>query len=244
MKTTITLHRDNFVQQFLLPLSKLTEKIILTLTANSIVATCSTVDASVVLCAEYKSDLSVDTTINLNIPDIKKLLKLLNNVDSDQIVLTYNENHLAYTSKTLKFKYFLLEDGYVQRCPVSSTKIRSLTHDSSFFLSKESLSEILRGQTVATDAGKVYFYLQDDCIHAELNDRERCNINNITYFVSDGFEGEEFIPLAVDLESLRMLTGLKGNGFTVKINTKINVLLFDIDDTDVSIRFAISALVK
>lgn len=244
MKTTITLHRDNFVQQFLLPLSKLTEKIILTLSSNSIIATCSTADASVVLCAEYKSNFDVEESINLNIPDIKKLLKLLNNIDSEEITLQYNENHLAYTSKTLKFKYYLLEDGYVQRCPVSSTKILSLTHDSSFFLSKESLGEILRGQTVATDAGKVYFYLQNNDVYAELNDRERCNINNITYFVTDSFNGNEFVPLAIDLESLRMLTGLKGAGFTVKINTKINVLLFDIEDTGVSIRFAISALVK
>jgi len=244
LKIPLSIERQSFVQQFLLPLSKLTEKIILTINSDNVVATCSTADSAVVLCAEYTSSFDVKNSITLNIPDIKKFLKLLDNLKDDVVLLNYNNNHLSYSSKEIKFKYYLLEDGYVQRCPISASKIQALVSDSSFILSTNCLSEILKGQSIASDAGKVYFYIQDGSVYAELNDRERSNINNIAYFVCDEFEGTEFTPLAVDLEALRMLTGLRNDTFVVKINTKLNVLLFDVESLNVKTRFAISALVK
>jgi len=244
LNTKLHFNREAFVHQFLLPLSKLTEKIILTISKNNLVATCSTPDSSVVVCAEYIADFDIESNITLNIPDIKKFLKLLDNLSGEVITLVHKGNHLAYTSKEIKFNYYLLEDGYVQRCPVSAAKIQALSSNSSFILNTSSLNEILKGHSIATDAGKVYFFLQDGEVYAELNDRERQNINNIVYNIAGEFEGDEFATLAVDLEALRMLTGLRGNCFKVCINTSVNVLLFDINNELIKIRFAISALVK
>lgn len=244
MKVDLSFNRSSFVQQFLLPLSKIADKIILQINTNNIIATCSTPDAGVVLCAEYKALFNVESSITLNIPDIKKFLKLLDNIEDEDIKLVYKGNHLSYTSRALKFNYYLLEDGYVQRCPVSASKIQLLESDSSFILTSHNLSEILKGQSIASDAGKVYFFLQEDGVYAELNDKERQNINNIIYHICDEHEGTNFNPLAVDLEALRMLTGLKNSQFNVRINTKVGVLLFDIIEQYVNIRFAISALTK
>jgi len=232
------------VSHFLLPLGKLTDNVILNLTSDKVVATCSTPDAGVVVCAEYISEFDVDKSLTLNLPDVKKFSKLLDGLADEYITLTFNSNHLAYKSSSIKFNYFLLEEGYVQRCPVSSAKIQGLTHDSCFTLTSDKLNEILRGHSIASDASKVYFFLQDGEVYAELNDKERQNINNIMYSVTDEIEGEEFNTLALNLESLRMLTGLRNSKFEVKINNKLNVFLFDIIEEKINIRFAISALVK
>ena len=244
MKIELNINRNDFVQQFLLPLSKIADKIVLQINSDGALATCSTADSGVVLCAEYKSVFDIESSVTLNIPDIKKFLKLLDNINEEEIRLVYKGNHLSYTSKSMKFNYYLLEDGYVQRCPVSAAKIQSLNSDSEFVLTSQHLNEILKGQNIASDAGKVYFFIQEENVYAELNDKERQNINNIVYHVCDEYKGTQFQPLAVDLESLRMLTGLRNSAFTVRINTKINVLMFDIIDINVNIRFAISALVK
>lgn len=244
MKTTLKLHKESFVSHFLLPLGKLTDNVILNLTSDKVVATCSTPDAGVVVCAEYISEFDVDKSLTLNLPDVKKFSKLLDGLADEYITLTFNSNHLAYKSSSIKFNYFLLEEGYVQRCPVSSAKIQGLTHDSCFTLTSDKLNEILRGHSIASDASKVYFFLQDGEVYAELNDKERQNINNIMYSVTDEIEGEEFNTLALNLESLRMLTGLRNSKFKVKINNKLNVFLFDIIEEKINIRFAISALVK
>ena len=232
------------MSHFLLPLGKLTDNVILNLTSDKVVATCSTPDAGVVVCAEYISEFDVDKSLTLNLPDVKKFSKLLDGLADEYITLTFNSNHLAYKSSSIKFNYFLLEEGYVQRCPVSSAKIQGLTHDSCFTLTSDKLNEILRGHSIASDASKVYFFLQDGEVYAELNDKERQNINNIMYSVTDEIEGEEFNTLALNLESLRMLTGLRNSKFKVKINNKLNVFLFDIIEEKINIRFAISALVK
>lgn len=244
MKTQLHFNKQLLVHQFLLPLSKLTDNLVLNVANDSISAICSTVDAGVVVFAELKDSFDIENTLTINLPDIKKFLKLIDGIDEETVNLTYTGNSLTYSSKTLKFNYFLLEDGYVQRCAVSASKIQRLESDTSFTLSAEKLNEILRGHSIATDAGKVYFYLSDGEVYAELNDRERQNINNICYYVADSFEGQEFNPLALNLEALRMLTGLRNMQFNVKINNKLNVFLFDIKEQNTNIRFAISALVK
>lgn len=240
----LTFDKNSFVYQFLLPLSKLTDNIILNISKDSICATCSTADAGVVVCAEYLSKFDIEKDVVINLPDIKKFLKLLENLDDANINLLYKSNHLSYNNKKIKFNYYLLEDGYVQRCPVSAAKIKNLTHDSEFNFTSENLAEVLRGHSIATDASKVYFFIKDNEVFAELNDREKQNINTIEYHITDEYKGQEFAPIAINLESIRMLLGLRNQTFNVKINNTLKVFLFDINDINISIRFAISALVK
>jgi hypothetical protein len=239
-----TLKHTDFVLNFLLPISKLSDDIVLTITSDKVSTVCSTIDTGVVMCAEHSGVFNVEKEIKLNIPDVKKFLKLLDGLGSEDIKLTLKDNHLSYRDKKIKFNYFLLEDGFINKCPVSPSKIRALDSDVEFNLTTEKLSEIIRNQGLVSDATKVYFFSQDGEVYAELNDRERQNINNMTMFVTDTYIGDFDKPLIVDLQALRMLLGLKNNHFTVKINNKVNVFLFDINEGNTDIRFAISTLIK
>lgn len=245
MTNILSLNKESFVQKFLLPISKLADNISLSFSDDEIFTTCASQDGSIVLLATFKTDLPVKGISRINIPDIKKFIRLIDCIDLDEIALTIKDNHLNYESTAQKFNYFLLEDSYMQRCPVNPDKIKNLKYDTGFILPISKFNDILKGSSVATDSDKLYFFTKDDKVYAELNDYERQNINNITYLVSDKFVGSPIKnTLPLNLENIRLLAGIKTNELTVKINNDLKVTLFQFEETGIDIKFIISALVK
>jgi DNA polymerase III sliding clamp (beta) subunit (PCNA family) len=241
----LALNKESFVQKFLLPISKLADNISISIDDSEVYATCASQDGSVVLLASYKTDTAVRGIPRINLPDVKKFVRLLDCVEEDNIALTIENNHLKYVTPSFKFNYFLLEDSYMQRCPVNPEKIKKLKYDTAFLLPNTKFNEVLKGSSIATDSDKLYFYTKDEKVYCELNDLERQNINNITYLVADKFVGEQIKnTLPLNLENIRLLAGTKCNAFTVKVNNELKVTLFQIEEKDIDIKFIISALVK
>jgi len=241
----LTLNKELFVQKFLLPISKLADNVSLIPEGDELYAVCSSQDGSIVLLATLKLDTTLDGIVRINLPDVKKFVRLLECIEDNNIELTLEDNHIKYNTSNFKFNYFLLEDSYMQRCPVNPTKIKSLKYDSGFLLPNTKFNEVLKGSSIATDSDKLYFYTKNEEVYAELNDYERQNINNLTYLVTDKFVGEPIKNvLPLNLENIRMLAGLRVDSITVKINNTLKVTLFEVEDRNVNIKFVISALVK
>lgn len=245
MTNILSLNKESFVQKFLLPISKLADNVSITIDDNEVFTTCASQDGSVVLLASYKTDTAVKGIPRINLPDVKKFVRLLDCVEDSNIALTIDDNHLKYTTPAFKFNYYLLEDSYMQRCPVNPEKIKKLKYDTAFILPNSKFNEVLKGSSIATDSDKLYFYTKDSKVYCELNDLERQNINNITYLVTDKYVGEDIKnTLPLNLENIRLLAGTKCNEFTVKVNNELKVTLFQIEEKDIDIKFIISALVK
>lgn len=245
MPQEITFNKDVLVQKFLLPISKLADNVSLIPKENILYAVCATQDGNIVLLATLKTETNLEGVSRLNLPDVKKFVRLLDCVEEQELNLTIEDNHIKYQTDQFKFNYFLLEDSYIQKCPVNPDKINQLTYDSEFILSGIKFNEILRGSSIATDSDKVYFYTKDNNVYAELNDFERQNINNITYLISDSFKGEPIKnTLPLNLENIRLLAGLRVDHFRIKVNNNLKVTLFESKDNDVCVKFIISALVK
>jgi len=241
----LTLNKELFVQKFLLPISKLADNVSLIPEGDELYSVCSSQDGSIVLLATLKLDTTLDGIVRINLPDVKKFVRLLECIEDNNIELTLEDNHIKYNTSNFKFNYFLLEDSYMQRCPVNPTKIKSLKYDSGFLLPNTKFNEVLKGSSIATDSDKLYFYTKNEEVYAELNDYERQNINNLTYLVTDKFVGEPIKNvLPLNLENIRMLAGLRVDSITVKINNTLKVTLFEVEDRNVNIKFVISALVK
>jgi hypothetical protein len=241
----LSLNKETFVQKFLIPISKLADNVSISFNSDEIFTTCASQDGSIVVLASYKTDTAIKGIPRINLPDVKKFVRLLDCIDQNDIALTIEDNHLKYTTPSFKFNYFLLEDSYMQRCPVNPDKIKQLKYDTAFLLSNTKFNDILKGSSIATDSDKLYFYTKDGRVYCELNDLERQNINNITYLVAEKFVGENIKnTLPLNLENIRLLAGTKCNEFTVKINNDLKVTLFQIEEKDIDIKFIISALVK
>jgi hypothetical protein len=242
----LILNKEIFVTKFLQPISKLADTVSICPNESGLFAICSSQDgSSVVLYAELKLPNLVKGITRLNLPDVKKFVRLIDCIEDNIIRLSVDGNHISYNTDSIRFKYFLLEDSFIQRTALNPEKIKALKYDTSFSLPVTKFNELLKGSSIATDSDKLYFYSKNDVVYAELNDHERQNINNITYRISDEIEGEPIKnALPFNLESIRLLAGIRADNFTVRINNTLKVSTFEIEDENVSIKFIISALVK
>jgi len=242
---TLTINKETFVKQFLFPISKLSDNISLQIEPGKIYTTCNSQDGSVVLYAELKTDTDNLSLPKINIPDLKKFLRLLECTEESTLQLKIDSNHIKYQTSSLKFNYFLIDDNYIPRNPINPEKIKQLQFDLDFKITNTKFNEIVKGSSITTDTDKLYFYIKDNCIYAELNDRERQNINNITYLVTDEFTGDvSQINLPINLESFRALSGIHFQHLLVKINNQLKVIVFENNTQTTTTKFIISALVK
>ena len=245
MTNTLTFTKDSFVQKFLSPISKLADNVSISLEEDKVFTTCASQDGSIVLLASYEVTTGVKGIPRINLPDVKKFVRLLDSVEENEITLTIKDNHLNYETPDFRFNYYLLDDSYMQRCPVNAEKIKKLKYDTGFILPNNKFNDILKGSSIATDSDKMYFYTKDGLVYCELNDLERQNINNITYLVADKFVGNPIKnTLPLNLENIRLLAGTRCNEYTVKVNNDLKVTLFQIEEKGIEIKFIISALVK
>ena len=247
MTVKLHLERERFIESFLTPISKIAENVSLVPFDKGVYAICSTqIGGSVILYTEYISEDFIELKSQINIPDIKKFIRLLSCIKLDTFDVEVKDNHLFYKDDEIKFKYFLLEDSVMQRVSISCQKIKNLTYNTSFILTNSKFSELLKGSSITTDSDKIYLFTKDGNIHAELNDFERQNINSLDYFVTDTFEGCELqVPVPLSLESVRLLAGIKVTHFNVKINTQLKIVAFEaVNQEGVKSQFIISGLVK
>jgi len=76
---------------------------------------------------------------------------------------------------------------------------------------------------------------------AELTDRSRHNTDNFT--ISLGEADFKLDPVPVNLDNIRLLSTIN-NEFIVKVNTEYGVVVFDIEDKDIKLKYIISALTQ
>ena len=191
------------------------------------------------MCSEYKTEIGFNSS--LNIPDVKKLRNVLDTVEDTDIALDINSNNLEYKGDSVKFKYHLFEEGFITRPNINLEKINSFKFDVEFKLNKNTLQRLFKGSTFASETNKIYFYTEGDNLMAELTDRARHNTDNFT--LSLGKTNIELKPVPVNLDNIRLLS-IINEEFNVKVNTEYGVVVFDIEDKDIKLKYIISALTQ
>ena len=105
--------------------------------------------------------------------------------------------------------------------------------------------EILKGNAFANETDKIYFYTKDGKVYGELTDKKYQNVNSLTFEVTDKFVGDALLsPLPINLEVLRVFSSLKLTKTKAKINTEKKVFIFEIEDTDFSLKYIVPTLAK
>ena len=241
----IKINKKTFVNNFLAPISRVTERCVLSVFPDHLQSLVS-LEGNPILYAYVKTttDIGKAKEVTLNIANVSKLTRMLNCIDSDEVELDVNSNNLEYNSLNMRFKYHLLEDGVISKTLATQEKIQSLTFDSDFVLSKEKSADIMKGTSFASETNKLYFYMKDDKVHAELTDKQVANIDSVAYFVTDTFNGTEIKnQLPIKLEWFKMFYGNKED-CTVKVNTKAGLMMFKFENSDYTLQYIIAPLVK
>ncbi len=229
--------------RFLESISKINESTILTSREGKdglITSLVSSADNTLILYGEI-SGVSTNFNGTLNIPDLKKLIRVIDSIDTSDLSLTVNNNSVEYRGKSLKFKYHLYEDGFLSKPAINVEKIKSFNYDINFTLKKEQISSIIKGSTFATETNKLYLYTQDGSLKGELTDRAR---HNTDVFALDLGEVDFTLsPLPINFDNIKLLSFI-GEDIKFGINTEYGVTVIDICNNNIKLKYIITSLTQ
>lgn len=229
--------------RFLESISKINESTILTTHEGDtglISSLVSSADNTLILYGEM-SGVTSNYNGSINIPDIKKLVRVIDSIDTKDLLLSINNNSIEYRGKSLKFKYHLYEDGFLSKPSINVEKIKSFTYDIKFTLKKESINSIIKGSTFATETNKLYLYTQDGRLKGELTDRAR---HNTDVFALDLGEVDFTLsPLPINLDNIKLLSFI-GEDINFGINTEYGVTIIDISNSNIKLKYIITSLTQ
>lgn len=233
-----------FVRGFLQPISKINDSCVVSVSDSGLQCITCTPDASIILHTKLTQDIETEKPLNLNISDIRKVIKAIECIEKDDFLLTIDRNNIGYSSKEVKFKYHLLEDNIITIPKLNVDKLNEVNFPIKFNIQYKALIELLKGSTFTTESNKIYLYSQDGVIYADLTDKSRQNVDSFTIPVYEGYAGDKFEGVCLTFELIRIISGVRVKQLDCKINPKLGVVLFEINDGTITTRYITSSYVK
>lgn len=232
-------NRSEFLR-YLDSVSKINDSAIFEVTPSGITCLVSSIDNTLILLSEFKSEFDITTTIN--VPDIKKLQRVIDTLNSDDITLIVNSNNLEYKGSDVKFKYHLFEEGFLTKPSLNIDKIKGFKFDVDFNFNRETIQSLLKGSTFASETNKVYFYTEDGFIKADLTDKARHNTDNFSISICEA-NNVELKSLPVNFDNIRLLSSVNPD-YKCSINTDYGVVVIDNDTDCIKLKYIISSLTQ
>ena len=238
-------NRDNFIQNFLNPVSRLNPSTTLTIENN--ISTVVHNNSNIFLKAEYSN--VVESTINLPddgyretktlcLPDTIKLIKILSCLDENSIDLKIEENCITYSNNSNRFKYHLFDNSLSINSAFDFSKIDDIDFTTKFKLTKEKNSAILKALPFVTETCKVYIKTEDENVYAELSDKKLQNVDSYTTLIADEYSGDALdYELILDIELFRLISTLNFNEAIININSQYKMLMIKINVDNSNLTF-------
>ena len=240
----LSLNKNDFVNYLLGPVSKLADNLLLEFDiegTKSIAKTLvSSADNSVILLSHIECEVGKPT--KCVIPDCKTFLRLFANIESDKVTLNVDDNSIKYKEANgFSFKYHLLDESYiVNKKSINETKLNELKFDTTFSLTKQKLSELIKFNSIVPDAEKLYVSTNDNSVIVKLGDEQKANTNEIVTEASQSFQGTsitEAVPLHI--QNLLLFSFVEDT-INVSLNQSLKVFKFETS----SLKYIVSGLVK
>lgn len=234
--------RNTFVNNFLTPISKVTNSAVLKIENNVLSSLIATNDNTIILSAHLKNVVKSDDIV-LNIPDLSKLIRIFSVIDTQDLNLNISKNNITYTSDSIRFKYHLFEDGIIVSPKLNVEKLTSLTFDGKFTFHSNNLQSLIKGSTIATDSNKIYLSYKDNTVLGELTDKARPNVDSYGLIIANDYSGIQLsssIPL--NFEVFRIISSMKFKELNCSFSSKTGVYVFDANLNNITMKFIVSAL--
>jgi hypothetical protein len=200
----------------------------------------SSADNTLILYSEL-SDIDVNYNGSINIPDIKKLTRVVDSIDTKEVSLLVNSNNIEYKGKSLKFKYHLYEDGFLTKPSINIEKIKNFNYNIKFTLKKDTINSIIKGSTFASETNKLYLYTEGGRLKGELTDRAR---HNTDVFAIDLGEADfNLEPLPLNFDNIKLLSFISDD-INFGINTEYGVTVIDILNSSIKLKYIITSLTQ
>lgn len=235
--------KKEFVSNVLGPISSLNDKTILKIEKDKISSITASNDATLILYSETVTDC--DSEKSINIPDIKKFVRVLDCVDTDSIELDITSNNIKYIGENFKFTFHLLEDGIIKLPSINIKKLNELKFDTTFKVSEQKLSALFKGSSFTTETNKLYIYIENNKIYGELGDKARANSDNFQCMLADTFTGTPLSKtIPVNFETFRLINFNKSNEVEFAINLALGVMKIVLVRDKTRLTYIVSALIN
>lgn len=235
----------SIIDKFFTPISKINNLAVATINEDkSLSSICKTDDNNVILYCKTQ-DIDTDSGVfGINIPDINRLIKVLNCVNQPIISLNLERNNLNYKSSAVKFKYHLLEDGIISLPRLNISKIENFEFDVTFTINYTNYSNLLKSSAFTINSNKLYISTNENKVICELTDKAHCNTDSFTAVLAESFSGEELAtPISFPFDVFKLLSIEKGKNIEAKLNSEKGILMFDISDDLYKLKYITTALV-
>jgi hypothetical protein len=234
--------KDTFLNNFLTPLSKVTDSAVIKVNKGVISSLISTSDNTIIVSAAFKDD-KIDAIKTLNVPDLKKLCRVITCIEDLSFNLDISSNFIGYSSKNVRFKYHMYDDDIISTPKISIDKLKALAFDGSFTLPYSSTVNLIKGSSISTETNKIYISVKDTIVFGELTDKTRANVDSYGIQISDNYSGTQFaLPIPLNFEIFRIISSMRFKELSAQLITKMGVLTFDLNLGNSEFKFIISAL--
>jgi len=236
-------NREDFLNNFLTPLSRVADSAVLKLGADNISAIITTSDNTLVVHATYNNILS-GVEKNLNIPDLKKFCRVLSCIEEQGCALDISTNYIGFESSTVRFKYYLYEDNIIKTPKqINLEKLKELPFDGTFSIPFTSVVSLIKGSSIATETNKIYLSFKDADVYGELTDKTRANTDSYGLKISSDYKGEPVnVLMPLNFELFRIISCMKYKVLTANIASKRGLLTLDTGTETINMKFIVSAL--
>lgn len=155
-----------------------------------------------------------ESDLSINIRDLNKFILLTDFAkNSDTFVFDVQDNYIYHRYKNIKEAKFVLDETPARKINknINVEWFRKFNPHFKTTLSQNKLKDIGQLSVFASDSDKVYIYEEDGSIVAELNDRQKSNIDSIRITLTDKYEGHILDKIILDIGSLAVLTWSKSD---------------------------------
>jgi hypothetical protein len=242
MKFTVS--KSSFLENLLVPAGKLAENVSLNFIKSEksqVKTIVSNADKSAILIVNIPC--AVEETFRCVIPDCKTFLRLFSGIDTEDEMITLEvvDNVVKYSSSTISFKFFLLDEFFLtDKKTINEEKINAIPLNTKFTLTKNKFSELLKFNSIIPDAEKLYFFTKSGKVYAKVGDEQKTNTNEIITDVCEKFEGDTLLEsIPIDIKNL-LIMNFATDEISVGINHELKIFIFSTPH----LKYVVSGLVK
>jgi hypothetical protein len=239
------LNRDDLVQKFLLPITKISNICVLNLSKNKIHTFVNgDVSKNIIYCSSNQVEFDFEDQ-KLGIRDVRILISKLKQIPENTFELEITKNSICYSSNKLTFKHILVEERKIKIPNFKEDKLLSCVYDNKFVLKLDSLKTLIKCSTTLTESNKIYISTDGEFVVGELDDKSKRNIDTYTLILADNFNGAEIkTPISFPFEPFRVISTHGKSDVLVGVNTKNEIIEFDVSSDNYIVKYVTSALVN
>lgn len=240
----LTINNKSTFLKFLISVSSLYDQCVIHCSSSNILDVfVSTESEQVIMYGEY-CNIVADKDTTLNIPDIKKLIKLLGYIPQEQFELEITNNSIIYNTPALSFKYHLYEDGIIRVKKINKDMLKQFQGEYTFTVSGDDIDRLVKSNSILGTNEFVYISGVGGKIMCELTDKKLANIDSMTIELCDtGNTAINFTEMKFNIENIRLLNSLKCSNIQWKLHTKYNCIVSVSKIDDCVGYFSIAALI-